>query len=95
MGRTFYTCARQVCDRSRGQFYTFSGNQIFERTAAAQTVSVTAGTTTAGYGGDGGPAINAQLIRPVSLALDRNGNLFVADRNNDVIRIVDLAVHRV
>jgi hypothetical protein len=69
----------------------WDSNQIFKLAAATQMVSVIAGTTAAGYSGDGGPAVNAQLNRPVSLALDRNGNLFVADRNNNVIRKIDLA----
>jgi len=72
-------------------FVTWSSNQVFKLPAATQTVSVIAGTTTAGYSGDGGLAVNAQLNRPVSLALDSSGNLFVADRNNHVIRKIDLA----
>ncbi|MFL6447820.1 MAG: choice-of-anchor D domain-containing protein [Bryobacteraceae bacterium] len=69
----------------------WNSNQIFKLNSATQTVSVIAGSTVAGYSGDGGPAFNAQFSRPVSLALDRNGNLFVADRNNNVIRKIDLA----
>jgi class 3 adenylate cyclase/sugar lactone lactonase YvrE len=38
-----------------------------------------AGLGSAGYSGDGGPATAAQLDRPVSLALDRRGNLYIAD----------------
>jgi len=80
-----------VVDPAGNVYAVADSNQVFKLSAATQTVSVIAGTTDAAYSGDGGPAINAQLNRPVSLALDRNGNLFVADRNNNVIRKIDLA----
>jgi hypothetical protein len=32
-----------------------------------------------GYSGDGGPAINAQLNTPLSVAIDSAGNLFIAE----------------
>ena len=51
-------------------------------------------TTVAGYGtadnsGDGGPATNAELNRPQGLAVDKSGNLFIADTGNNRIRRVD------
>src|ERR1022692_125312 len=41
-----------------------------------------------GYAGDGGLAINAQLNYPSAVALDGQGNLFIADWGNFVIRRV-------
>jgi trimeric autotransporter adhesin len=41
-----------------------------------------------GYSGDNGPAINAQLWAPSGLALDRLGNLYIADSGNGCIRKV-------
>ena len=41
------------------------------------------------YSGDGGPAINARLNWPSSVALDGSGNLFIADQFNNRIRKVD------
>jgi hypothetical protein len=41
-----------------------------------------------GYSGDGGPAIAAQLSRPEDVAVDANGNVYIADSNNSVIRCV-------
>lgn len=41
------------------------------------------------YRGDGGPAIEAELRRPTSLAVDGAGNVFICDGGNHAIRRVD------
>jgi uncharacterized protein (TIGR03437 family) len=51
-------------------------------------ISTAAGTGIAGYSGDGGPATAAQLAFPAGLALDRAGNLYIADSQNERIREV-------
>lgn len=53
------------------------------------TISTVAGDGTAGYGGDGGAATSAQLNGPRGLAVDADGNLFIADESNSLIRRVD------
>jgi sugar lactone lactonase YvrE len=40
------------------------------------------------FGGDGGPAIDATLYRPFGIDLDLDGNLVIADTNNQRLRIV-------
>lgn len=52
-------------------------------------LTVVAGTGEGAYGGDGGPAIKAQLNSPHDLAFDAEGNLFVADSYNHRIRRID------
>jgi sugar lactone lactonase YvrE len=42
-----------------------------------------------GYSGDGGPAINAQFSTIGGLAVDQAGNIYISDRNNQVIRVVN------
>jgi len=49
-------------------------------------VSTIAGTGTAGYAGDGGPAAAAQLNLPYGLAVDNAGYLYVADLGNQRVR---------
>jgi sugar lactone lactonase YvrE len=72
-----------------GGFYIASStqNRIY-RVAADGTLSVTAGTGTSGFSGDGGPAASAQLNVPVGVAVDAAGNLFIADTLNNRIRKV-------
>lgn len=52
-------------------------------------ISVFAGNGTAGYTGDGGLAINAELNNPHGFARDKFGNAYILDTGNNVIRKVD------
>lgn len=52
-------------------------------------LSVIAGTGEGGFGGDGGPALKAQLLAPHDLMFDAEGNLLVADTYNHRIRRID------
>jgi streptogramin lyase len=53
------------------------------------TIRTVAGTGTAGYSGDGGPATSAMLNGPVDVFVDDAGNIFVADLDNQCVRKVD------
>jgi sugar lactone lactonase YvrE len=48
--------------------------------------STVAGNGTNGYGGDGGPALAAQLNFPMGMARDSAGNLYIADFSNSAVR---------
>jgi sugar lactone lactonase YvrE len=50
-----------------------------------------AGTGEPGFTGDGGPAREARFQEPAGIALDADGNLFVADSENDRVRRVGAA----
>ena len=66
-------------------------NAIRKITAATGIITTVAGSGVAGYRGDGGPAAQAQLNQPASVALDSNGNLYIADEGNNAIRKVTAA----
>ena len=51
-------------------------------------ISTIAGTGVFGYSGDGGPGILAQIWGVYDLAVDRHGNVYLADVGNSVIRKV-------
>ena len=59
--------------------------------AATGGITTIAGTGTEGYSGDGGPATAATFNQPYSLQVDGNGDVYVVDRLNYVIRRIDAA----
>lgn len=52
-------------------------------------ITTVAGTGTAGFAGDGGPAVQAELAEPAGLAFDDRGRLLIADAGNGRIRSLD------
>lgn len=65
-------------------------NHRIRRVDAQGIISTVAGTGRPGFGGDGGPAIEAQLNQPLGLTVDAQGNLYIADTLNHRIRKVDV-----
>jgi trimeric autotransporter adhesin len=66
-------------------------HRIRKVSAATGKISTVAGTGVSGYSGDQGPATAAQLFRPLGVAVDAAGNLYIADTLNMVVRKVDAA----
>jgi sugar lactone lactonase YvrE len=56
---------------------------------ATGIITTVAGTGTAGFSGDGGPATAARLDEPRNIAFDSAGRLYIVDQNNGRIRRVD------
>src|SRR5436189_2000968 len=52
-------------------------------------ISTAAGTGVSGYSGDGGPANQAQLAQPHSIALDKSDNVYICDIMNNRVRRID------
>ncbi len=81
-------------DGAGNVYITDIGNQRIRRISAADgKISTIAGTGTAGFSGDGGPAASAQvnLAYPATLSFDAAGDLYFADRSNHRIRKIALA----
>ncbi|MDQ3009558.1 MAG: SMP-30/gluconolactonase/LRE family protein [Acidobacteriota bacterium] len=57
--------------------------------ATTAIIRTPAGSGFFGFGGDGGPATSARFSTPNGMAVDANGNLYIADLFNDRIRKVD------
>ncbi len=73
----------------------YFNNRIRKVTAATGVITTVAGngytddeTNAGGYSGDWGPATSAMLNNPEGVAVDANGNLYIADTANNVVREV-------
>jgi len=79
-----------VAEDSQGNLYIADTNNNVIRKVAAGTAVITtvAGTGIAGYSGDNGAAISAELNGPSGIAFDAAGDLYIADLNNNVVRRV-------
>ena len=58
---------------------------------ATGKISTLAGTGVAGFSGDGGAAIAAQLNNPFGIVVDSIGNIYIADTGNQRIRMINKA----
>jgi hypothetical protein len=83
-----------VAADTAGNIYFSSLNSVFKLDPAGGVMRV-AGNLRAGFSGDGGPATSAQLFTdngesgwPAGLAVDKAGNLYIADRGNARVRKV-------
>lgn len=72
---------------SAGNLYFTSQNCVF-RLDSSGTLTRVAGNSRAGFSGDGGAALNAQLNAPSGLAVDAAGDIFIADTGNNRVREV-------
>lgn len=66
-----------------------SGHSVRRVDNSDGLITTVAGTGTPGFSGDGGPATAAQLKSPDALTVDVDGNLYIADLENEVVRRVD------
>ena len=66
-----------------------SGNNVIRAVSPSGTITTVAGTGSAGYSGDRGPAIYAGLNTPVELLADSGGGYWIADFYNRRVRYVN------
>src|ERR1700682_1038044 len=76
-------------DRSALYFVDNGSNRLFRLDYKSRKVFLVAGTGVKCYAGDVGPATAAQLAQPHELHFDRKGNIFIAERDNYVVRRID------
>ncbi|MEV7139608.1 RICIN domain-containing protein [Streptomyces tauricus] len=69
-------------------YFSDHNNHRVRKVTTDGRIRTVAGTGTAGSGGDRGPALSAQLDGPREVAVDRVGNLYIADTDNHRIRKV-------
>jgi sugar lactone lactonase YvrE len=75
-------------DDSGNIYIADSKNNRIRKVSPDGIITTIAGDGTAGYSGDGGPAIRASIGGVMALAVDGAGNVYVADQSNNAIRIL-------
>ncbi|MGA8102850.1 MAG: choice-of-anchor D domain-containing protein, partial [Candidatus Acidiferrales bacterium] len=68
-----------------------ASNDRIREVNTSGTITTVAGNGTQGYSGDNGPATSAEFWFPSGVAVDSAGDLFIADNDNNRIRMVDAA----
>ena len=96
--RRWWTCNKCYIKQSFGVAVDSNGNiyiadtynnRIRKVNSTTGIITTIAGNGTGGYSGDGGIATNATLYHPFGVAVDSNGNIYIADHNNNRIRKVN------
>lgn len=72
-------------------FIADTHNQRIRAISTAGIITTYAGTGIRGFGGDGGPAVSAQLAEPHGVILAANGTLWIGDEGNRRVRQVSPA----
>ena len=77
-------------DNSGNLYIADAGNGVIRKVFNG-TITTVAGTGSSGYSGDGGPATAATFSSLHGIAVDNDGNIYVADAGNSVIRKITIA----
>jgi NHL repeat len=85
---TLNTPSAVAVDSKGDVFIADTENNMVREVTPDGIIRTVAGTGQPGYAGDGGPAVRARLDNPSGLAVDSNGDLFIADTVNNAIREV-------
>ncbi len=86
---SLYQPRHAVMDASGNIYIADYSNHRIRKVSRDGIITTVAGTGTAGYSGDGGQAIHANLNHPFGLLMDATGNLLIVDRDNGRIRRID------
>jgi uncharacterized protein (TIGR03437 family) len=79
---------RRVAVDDKGNVYFSDSTHRVRKVTPNGIIHTVAGNGIAGYSGDSGLATAASLNEPQGLAIDSNGNIYIADSRNNRIRVV-------
>ena len=76
-------------DVSGNVYIADQNNNRIRKVNTSGIITTIAGTGTAGFSGDGGPAVNAEISHPIGVAVDGSGNVYIGDADNYRVRKVN------
>lgn len=88
---TLHDPSRMTIDGAGNIFFADAVNNVIRKISTTGIITTLVGNGTPAFAGDGGPATNASLSQPLGVAIDGNGNMYIADGNNHRIRKVNTA----
>jgi trimeric autotransporter adhesin len=79
-----------IADELNNQIRVLAGKTgtLYGQAMTTGHIYTVAGNGSGSFSGDGSPAANAQLAGPEGVAVDSEGNMAIADTNNDRVRVV-------
>ncbi len=77
-----------ACDVAGNVYIADYYNGRIRRVNTSGIISTFAGNGAGGYSGDGGPATAAAIGTPQGLCFDASGNLYIADQNNCIRKVI-------
>ena len=75
-------------DAAGNLYIAENNNQRVRKVDTSGIITTIAGNGSSNYSGDGGPATSANLRNPVGVFVDPSGNVYVAEVNNNAIRLL-------
>ncbi len=82
------TPSGMALDAAGNLYFADTMNHRVRRISPGGTIATVAGNALPGFSGDGGPATLAELNTPTAVAVDPQGNLYIADSGNNRVRKV-------
>jgi hypothetical protein len=90
-GQAADPAGRLIYDHAGNLLFADSENNRIRKVDTAGIITTVAGNGTAGYSGDGGPATQAQINRPIDIAVGPDNTIYFTDVENNCVRKVDPA----
>jgi len=91
-GATLAAPSAVAYDAAGDLYIADSNNHVVREVDTTGKITTVAGNAVQGFSGDGGAATSASLDTPTGVAVDSNGNLYIADSHNQRIRVVSSGV---
>ena len=89
VGQAARPTSRIAVDSEGNLYLADTSNNRIRKIDTDGIINTVAGNGVAAFSGDGGLATEASLNFPIDIAIDAEGNLFIADHSNSCIRKVD------